>query len=273
MSEMPKPPESSPLLLSASLIGFAVVVTAALLLFRAKGALLAGLAAPLYYIILVGLGGFAALLLVGVMNGYAVWTGQVIGGNLKLGGAVAVAALTVVGGSYFRPEKSSSLVVRVVGEDIGTQLPCPTEVRLMLGMDDRPGEIGQSCQAQFNEIPERFLSSSGLDVRIILPGYVRVNSDPVSVSQDHVLTVVMRRTAEKSIAWGRLIYPSQKPVQFAHISINGQAMPSDSGETGQFRFEVPLPEGREVQFTVDSSGSVVFDQKLTLPIASTLTVH
>lgn len=264
----------SSLLLVASLIAFAAVVSAALILFHSEKSLLAGLAAPFYYVILVGLGCFAALALLGAMRGYAHWSGHAVGGALQIGGSVAVAAMTVIGGSYFRPEASTNLVVRIVDENMRTELLCPTVVKLLLGQDVRTGEIGQNCQAQFNEVPERFLRSSGLDVQVSVRGYVRAGSGPVPISPDHVLLVPMRKVAEKSMAWGRLIYPGTKgPVVNAVMSIDGGLASGKTDSAGQFRFEVPLPEGRSVQLTAEASNRVVFDERVTLPIASTLTAH
>jgi hypothetical protein len=257
----------------ASLIAFTAAIVTAVVLVRSPDSILSGLTTPFYYVVLIALGCAAALLLFGAMRGYAKWTGHALSGTLEISGAVAIAALTVAGGYFFRPEPTISLVVRVIGPRGRTELLCPTAVRLFLGQDPRQGDLGQNCQAQFNEVPARFLSTEGLYVQVTAPGFEQTDSKPVPISTDRVLWVAMRKVAEHSMVWGRLIYPGNGPVTDAVISIDGGLQHGKTNSTGQFRFEVPLPEGRVVQLTALAEGKVVFDEKVTLPIASTLTAR
>lgn len=143
----------------ASLVAFlATFVTVVTLVLR-RSTILFGLTNPFFYIALLALGCSAALLLFGAMRGYAKWKGRVLSGTLQIGGPVAIAALTVFGGYFFRPEIAANFVVRVHGPEGRTATLCPKSVRLFLGQDVRAGDIGQNCQAQFNEIPTRFLGS------------------------------------------------------------------------------------------------------------------
>lgn len=258
----------------ASLVAFLVAVAAAVMLVRSPNTVLSGLVAPFYYIVLVALGCALALLLFGAMRGYAKWSGHAFSGTLEISGPVVVVALTVVGGHFFRPEPTASLVVRVHGPEGHNEMLCPTSVKVVLGQDLRNGDIGQNCQAQFNEVPARFLSGEALYVQVMVPGYVQTDSKPVPISEDRVLWVSMRRATEHSTAWGRLIYPGRKgPVVDAVIAIDGGPSGSKTNSAGLFRFEVPIPEGRTVQLTASVGGDVVFDDKVTLPIASTLTAR
>jgi hypothetical protein len=272
----PKKPNATPLFWAlASLIAIMVAVAVPLVLVLAPNMILSGLVAPYYYIVLVALGCAAALLLFGALRGgYPRWKGHALSGTLEIGGPIAVAALTVVGGYFFRPEPSASLVVRVHGAGGRTELLCPTSVKLFLGQDVRDGEIGRNCQAQFNEVPSRLLTTAGLFVQATVPGYEQADRKALPVPNDRVLWVTMRRIAERSTAWGHLVYSRTKgPVSGALISIDGGLCEGKTNSAGQFRFEVPLPEGRTVRLTALVGGRIVFDDRVTLPIAGTLTAR
>src|ERR1017187_8455044 len=135
----PKKPNATPLFWAlASLIAIMVAVAVPLVLVLAPNMILSGLVAPYYYIVLVALGCAAALLLFGALRGgYARWKGHALSGTLEIGGPIAVAALTVVGGYFFRPEPSASLVVRVHGAGGRTELLCPDRKSTRLNSSHR----------------------------------------------------------------------------------------------------------------------------------------
>src|SRR5580700_2682073 len=91
-----------------------------LLLFIAKAQTLSGLGLTehVYYLVLVPMGLTAAVFLFGVIPSTATFEGKLLGGTLRLGGAVVGAALVVVGGYYFVPSGFTfPLTVYVYGQD------------------------------------------------------------------------------------------------------------------------------------------------------------
>src|SRR5271165_4733854 len=76
-----------------------------------------GLTEHVYYLVLVLMGLTAAVFLFGVLSSSATYGGKLLGGHLKLGGAIVGAALVVVGGYFFIPRAVTfPLTVYVHGE-------------------------------------------------------------------------------------------------------------------------------------------------------------
>lgn len=255
---------------AASLIGFGVAITAAIFLVRSPATIISGLTGPFYFIVLVVLGCSSALLLFGAMRGFAKYKGRVGPGSLEIGGPIVVACLTVYGGYIFRPLPSGALVVRVIGPGGPSDVICPQSIQIELGQDVRPGEIGKACQAQFNEIPSRFLTAAGLAVRVKADGYEMGDQKQYPISVDGVITVPMRKVEDHSTAWGRLVKGgTENPVRDAKIFIDGVER-GTTDELGQFRFDVPLRNGTTVKLTASVKNRVVYDDVVTLPIAATI---
>src|SRR6266849_1748055 len=66
-----------------------------------------GLTEQLYYLVLVLMGLAAAGFLFGVLPSTATYEGTVLGGTMKLSGAIVGAALVVAGGYFFVPKVST----------------------------------------------------------------------------------------------------------------------------------------------------------------------
>ena len=120
-----------------------------------------GLFQPLYYLILVPMAVGFAYSLSGSRRSSAAYEGELLGGKLKLGGPVVVAALIVVGGYVFIPKATTfPLTVFVHGPE-GPQdvvLRNSGHVVLQLGPDVRKEAIGENGQAYFPAIPANFRS-------------------------------------------------------------------------------------------------------------------
>ena len=112
-----------------------------------------------YYIVLVLMGLAAAVFLFGVLPSSAAYEGSVLGGKLRLGGAIVGAALVVVGGYFFAPNAPTfSLTVYVHGQG-GPQnivLRNSGSVVLELGPEPKRAQIGENGQAYFPAIPVNF---------------------------------------------------------------------------------------------------------------------
>jgi hypothetical protein len=255
----------------SSLIGLGIAIAAAILLVRSPATISSGLSGSFYFIVLVVLGCSSALLLFGAMRGYAKYKGRVGPGTLEIGGPIVVACLTVYGGYMFRPLPSGNLVVRVVGPGGSSDVVCPQSVQIELGQDFRPGEIGQgACQAQFNEVPSKFLTAPGLVVRVKADGYEMADEKQYPISADGVITVAMRKVEDHSTAWGWLVITgTERPVVGAKIFIDG-VQRGATDRSGQFQFDVPMKSGSTVKLTAIANNRVIYDDMVTLPIAATI---
>jgi hypothetical protein len=264
-----KPKKPTPLFWTAASVGgFVLTLVAVLFLTRSHAAAQLG-AGPIYFVVLVILGCSAALQLFGALRGFANYTGHILSGSLEISGPIAVAALTVLGGYVFRSDATRPIVVRVLGPE--SQLVCPESVQLELGQDIRTGELGtSSCQVQFNEVPAKFFAAPSFVVRVKADGYEPLFATKSEISSDGVIEVRLRRVREHSTAWGRVVNADGASVAGASILIDGQQY-GTTGDSGLFRFDVPFRGGRSVQFTaVMANGRVIYDDRVTLPIAATL---
>ena len=118
-----------------------------------------GLTEHVYYLVLVLMGLSAAVFLFGVIPSSASYKGKVLGGELRLTGAVVGFGLVVLGGCFFvRKTFTFPLTVYVQGEK-GPQdvvLRNTGRVMLELGPERRGEPIGDNGQAFFPAVPANF---------------------------------------------------------------------------------------------------------------------
>jgi hypothetical protein len=118
-----------------------------------------GLIEHVYYLVLILMGLTSAVFLFGVLPSAATYEGTLLGGTLKLGGAVVGAALVVVGGHLFVPKTFTFPFTVYVHGRAGPQdivLRNSGRVVLKLGAEPRSAPIGESGQAYFPAIPANF---------------------------------------------------------------------------------------------------------------------
>ena len=134
-----------PLFAVISLVAFLCSLTVLILLIN-KGDTLVGLGLVdrVYYVVLVFAGLTAAVFLFGVLPSSAAYEGRLLGGSLKLGGAIVGAALVVVGGYLLVPQVSTfPLTVYVHGEGGPQDIVLRNSGAVILELDRTP-DVSQS---------------------------------------------------------------------------------------------------------------------------------
>jgi len=118
-----------------------------------------GLTGKLYYIILLPLGLSVAGFLFGVVQSYATYTGEQLGGKLVLGGPIVGFLLVVILGFVLVPDPSTfplTVFVHGPGGPQDTVLQNSGEVLMDLGGDRQEAPIGKQGQAYFRALPANF---------------------------------------------------------------------------------------------------------------------
>jgi hypothetical protein len=118
-----------------------------------------GMTQHFYYLALVPMGLSAAVFLFGILPSSATYEGKLLGGTLRLGGAIVGASLVVVGGYFFIPVASTFPLTVYVHGEAGPQdlvLRNAGRVLIRLGPDTRDESITDHGQAYFPAVPANF---------------------------------------------------------------------------------------------------------------------
>ena len=150
-----------------------------------------GLTSLLSTVVLVPLGLVSAALLFGALPSHARYEGKLFGGTLRLGGPVVVFCLVVFGIPYLaRGDGTFQLVVRVHGPAGVGDLIRGGSVTLDLETDWRNRPINTTGEADFSEIPHRFLGQKVLFVTDV-PGYDMKGSNLRELPPNHTVYIEM----------------------------------------------------------------------------------
>jgi hypothetical protein len=127
-----------------------------------------GLAGYFYYIALLLIGLVPAVILFGILRGYALYSGRHFGGKLELGGPAVIFAGVVVGGFLLVPPSTNfplTVYVHGLGGRQELILKGQGQVLIDTGGLRRTAAIGDHGEAFFPEIPANF---RGQEVNIAL---------------------------------------------------------------------------------------------------------
>jgi len=211
----------------------------AILIVQADKLTVLGLTEHVYYLVLVLMGLAAAGFLFGVLPSSATYEGTVLGGTLKLSGAIVGAALVVVGGYFLVPKTFTfPLAVYVHGQG-GPQdmvLGNSGRVVLKLGPELRSEPIRDNGQAYFPTIPANFRGQE-------VPVWVESQDFGVTGAQKRRLTgpsldLVVQRKSGRVV--GRVQDDRGTAVSGAEVRVAGISARTD--EAG--RFEIIIPGDR-----------------------------
>ena len=162
-----------------------------------------GLVDRLYYIVLLPLGVTAGSFLFLAVRSFAQYTGKQLGGTLRIGGPIVVAALVVIGGFALpKPQPEAfDLAVFVHGEmgEHDLVLRNTGVVWLTLGRDRRHERIGDKGEANFLGIPGSFRGGEVM-VSVEAEGFEPVGPDQKRRLDGNSLYLPIRRKAGTSIS-------------------------------------------------------------------------
>lgn len=212
-----------------------------------------------YYLLLVPLGAAAAAFLFGAMRSYARYSGKTGYGTLELGGPVVAFALVVLGGIFLaNPENTFSLAVRVYGPGGRGSVITHGDVMVDLGDDRRVQAIGSNGQANFFQIPARFLAES-IQVIPLVEGYAASDGGPYQVPTNRVIELHLERVPDSTVIRGTVFDGSGQTVSGARLSFGHGLAETLSDEDGQFSAALPAKEGQRLPLLVTLNGRLVYD--------------
>ncbi len=219
--------------LGSFVVGLLLIV---LVLRNARLLVSLGLEGRFYYLILLPWGLAVTGVLFGALQAFAQYSGNHLGGTLKLGGSIAGLALFVFGGFIITQRESNfPLTVYVHGSAGQLDLPLRNQgdVLLDLGGDRRSSPIGDRGQAFFAEIPSNFRGQK-VNVALDASGYERPDNSRLELSGTS-LYLEVRRKPTRFV--GNVIDVAGNPIVGATVSVAG--ISTVSMELGRFDLVVP----------------------------------
>lgn len=212
-----------------------------------------------YYLLLVPLGAAAAAFLFGAMRSYARYSGKTGYGTLELGGPVVAFALIVLGGLFLaNPENTFSLAVRVYGPEGRANVITHGNIMVDLGDDRRVQSIGENGQANFFQIPARFLAEP-IHVIPLVERYAAQESGPFQVPANRVIEMRLERVPDSTVVRGTVFDASGRTIGGARLSFGHGLAETQSDNNGQFSTTLPAGEGQTLPLLVTLDGRLVYD--------------
>lgn len=252
-SSMGRIPRYALISLGAFLCCIAVLV---LLIVYADKLTRLGLTEHVYYLVLVLMGLAAAVFLFGVLPSSATYEGTVLGGRLKLRGAIVGAVLVVVGGYFFLPKKPTfPLTVYVHGEG-GPQdvvLRNSGRVVLELGPEPRGEPIGENGQAYFPAIPANF---RGQEVPAWVESETYESVDPRAKRRldSTTLDLVVQKKILHYKLGGTVSDPDGNPLSDVQVVLPEYHVEGRTNDQGRFDLEIVAEGQRMVELVAQKKG-------------------
>jgi hypothetical protein len=232
---------------------------------------LAFLTSALYYILLMPIALAAAAFLFGAMKSHAKYRGEVAKGSLQLGGPVVVFAMVLLGGIVLaNPVSTSTLTVRLSGPPGSGEIISAGEVILDLGDDRRTADLGSNGQVTFAQVPIQFLSGE-VSVIARVDRYRMKDPGPFEVPPARVIAIAMERIPDVTTVTGTLLR-GDRPLAGGLVSFRDGLVTARTDENGNFRVDLPLPEGEVVPVTVTANGRTIYDDNYVVSAAVGLRV-
>jgi CarboxypepD_reg-like domain len=233
------------------------LVVLLLLVFRAEKLAPFGLIERLYYVVLVLMGMTAAVFLFGVLPSKAEYEGKLLGGTLKLSGAVVGAALVVVGGYYFAPNAPTfPLTVYVHGEagPQDTVLRNSGSVVLVLGPERKTAQIGDGGQAYFPAVSSSF-QGQAVPAWVESDEYESVDPGTKQPLSGSVLYLTVRKKVRHFTLAGTITdKATSDPLAGVHVSVSEYHATADSDNNGRFELQVAADAQEMVELMAQKQG-------------------
>jgi hypothetical protein len=215
-----------------------------------------GLTEHVYYLVLVLMGVTAGVFLFGVFPSSATWEGTVLGGTLKLSGAIVGAALVVVGAYFFVPKTFTfalTVYVHGMGGPQDVVLRNSGRVVLELGPEPRGEPIGNDGQAYFPAIPINF---RGQEVPAWVESDAYESVDPHAkhrLDSARIDLVVQTKVLHYKLG-GTVSDPTGNPLVGVRVILPEFHVEVQTNNQGRFDFEVSADAQRTVELVAQKQG-------------------
>ncbi len=215
-----------------------------------------GLTEHVYYLVLVLLGLAAAGFLFGVLPSSATYEGTVLGGTLKLGGAIVGAVLVVAGAYFFLPKAPTfPLTVYVHGEGGPQDLVLRNSGRVMLelGPDARVELIGENGQAYFPAIPANFRGQE-VPAWVESEAYESVNPRAKQRLDSTTLYLAVRKKIIHYLLAGIVSDAVGNPLSGVRVVLPEYHVEGETNHDGRFELQVVGERQRMVELVAQRQG-------------------
>jgi hypothetical protein len=210
-----------------------------------------------FYILLVVWGLICAVVLFGMMKGYAKIKYKHVSGVVELGGPAAFAALVVVGGFWLVPRSDTfTLTLRPHGP--GTPIIKAGKIRVEFG--DLPPYISEvnSGEAIFKSIPRRFW---GTAVKV-LPEIDEYQLNYQSITIDsNAIDLQLTPLVAQAMLRARIVPPPANPG-LVKVLIENEDSVVTPDNYGRFKMVIHKKPGEMVRVNVCAGGFRVYDDYL-----------
>lgn len=209
-----------------------------------------------YYLVLVLMGLTAAGFLFGVLPSSATYEGTVLGGTLKLGGAVIGAALVVVGAYFFLPKTFTFPLTVYVHGKAGPQDVVPPNsgrVVLELGPEQKDEPIGDNGQAFFPAIPAPF---RGQEVPAWVKSETYESIDPQARHRldGTSLHLLVQKKIQHYEVGGTVSDPDGNPLGAVRVALTEYHVEGLTNDEGRFDLQVEAEGQRSVDLIAQKQG-------------------
>jgi len=215
-----------------------------------------GLTGHVYYLVLVLMGLAAAGFLFGVLPSSATYEGTVLGGTLKLSGAIVGAAMVVVGAYFFVPKTSTfplTVYVHGKGGPQDTVLRNTGRVVLVLGPEPRSESIGENGQAYFPAVPADF---RGQEVQAWVESDAYESVDPSAkhrLDSTSLYLVIQRKILRYKLG-GTVSDPAGNPLAGVQVMLPEYHVEGQTNDQGRFDLEIAADSQRIVELVAQKQG-------------------
>jgi hypothetical protein len=215
-----------------------------------------GLTEHVYYLVLVLMGLAAAAFLFGVLPSSAAYEGTVLGGTLKLSGAVVGAAL-VVFGFYFLVPKTFTfpLTVYVHGQGGPQDIVLRNSGRVVLELGPEPSAqpIGENGQAYFPAVPANF---RGQEVPAWVESEAYESVDPRAKHrlEGTSLYLVVQRKILRYTLGGTVSDSAGNPLPGVRVMLPEYHVEVKTNDQGRFDLQVVAEGQRMVELVAQKQG-------------------
>ena len=230
---------------SIALVGFLIFIgLLAVMVWKAETLVALGLVGNYYYVLLVVLGLASAVVLFGVLNSYAEYSGKQLGGALQLGGPVVLCLLVPILSSWLvQSPNAFSITVFVHGPGGRHDLILRNHghVIIDLGNDRRREAIGEKGDAHIQGIPST-LRGQEVAVSVDAEG-VELARPNKMLRLDHQSIYLEVRRKPGRIA-GRVQDQSGQPLKDVNVRLETASTNTD--DAGRFAFTLQESWARSV---------------------------
>lgn len=217
-----------------------------------------------YYVVLLLWGLVSALVLFGVLRGYARLTVKQPGVLLELGGPVVVAFLVVYGGFKLVP-RAGSFSVTVRPHAVDAPVITQGKIRMEYGANPAIRDIDSSGDAEFREIPREY---RGQAVKV-LPQVDGYKQEYQTVSLDKsVIDLALTKESPETKLTGKIVPPEKGKV--VKVLVEGENREAVPDEYGRFEMVVHRKNAERIRISVWVDGKQVYDDYQMLPGPVTL---